>query len=271
MAKAGGEDDGAGSTGARGAQTLNRGLALLVRIAEAPITLADLADWAGLPRRTAARLVHGLVARNFVALLADGRLGAGTKLIQLGAVAQSRTSLLAVARGPLRALSTLTGLPSFLGRRDGDYSVHLHRSAGNQRMMVATPVGTRRRLAETSLGKALLLDDDAGTRRSLCRAADPATLSHDWEAGMQRAIATGVVLHEGPPPDSIRALAMPVRDAGGRIIGAISVAGIAQYLDLDALQALVPDVRATADAISRAMGWAGDISAGERSPPDIAG
>lgn len=243
------------SAGAKGVQTLERGLDLLERVAQEPITLAELAELHGLPRRTAARLVNGLIDRGFVRASDKGPLRAGPKLIQLGAAAESRTGLLSVARAPLKALSQRTGLSSFLGRRDGDDSVHLHRTTGAQRVMVATPVGTRRQLAETSLGKALLLDDTAETWARLFAAADPHYRPRDWRALMAKAAARGAVLHEGPPPDSIRAIAVPVRDAAGGIVGAISVASVAQYLDADGMAALAPEVQATAEAISRALGW----------------
>lgn len=106
--------------------------------------------------------------------------------------------------------------------------------------MVATPVGKRRRLAATSLGKALLLDDHVDEWRRLFEAADPIYRPNDWEARMHRAAAAGLVVHEGPPPDSIRAIAGAVRDASGQIVGAISIAGVAQYLEAPGLAALAP-------------------------------
>ena len=249
--------DGAALPGVKGAQTLERGLDLLEHVAREPMPLTALADRAGLPRRTAARLVQGLIDRGFLLQVRGGHLRAGPKLIQLGAAAQSRIGLVATARAPLRALSARTGLSSFLGGREGDYSVHLHRTSGAQRVMVVTPVGTRRQLSETSLGKALLLDDDGESWRRLFEAGDPIYHVQDWKERMDRAAAAGVVIHEGPPPDSIRAVAMPVRDASGRVVGAISVASVAQYLDTQGLTDLVPQVREAAETISRALGWPG--------------
>ena len=49
---------------------------------------------------------------------------------------------------------------AFLGRRDGDDSVHLLRAHGNERVSVTTQPGSRRLLPETGMGKALLIDDD---------------------------------------------------------------------------------------------------------------
>ena len=133
----------------------------------------------------------------------------------------------------------------------------MHRSQGSQRLLVVTPPGTRRLLPETSLGRALLLDDDPASWPRLLARSDPAAIPEDWEAGMRRSVAQGVVVHEGPPPDSIRAIAAPVRDASGRIVAAISIASVAPYLEADGMAALTPMVRETAEAIGRALGWQG--------------
>jgi DNA-binding IclR family transcriptional regulator len=55
----------------------------------------------------------------------------------------------------------------------------------------------------------------------------------------------------------IRAVASPIRDASGAIIGALSVASVAQYVDDARLETLMPHVRNAAAQASMAMGFAG--------------
>jgi DNA-binding IclR family transcriptional regulator len=55
--------------------------------------------------------------------------------------------------------------------------------------------------------------------------------------------------------DRIRCVAAPVRDATGKIKAAISVSSAAQYMDDKRMQALIADVRRTADQISHELGW----------------
>ena len=238
-----------------GAQTLERGLDLLERVTRDPVGVADLAEDAGLTISTTRRLVAALMDRGFVSLGGKGKLRAGPKLIRLGSYAEAFTGPVMAARPHLEALTARTGLSSFLGRRDGDESVHLYRLTGKQRVIVATPVGTRRHLAETSLGKALLLDEG---KSSLCRlfaAGDPHFVPTDWLEQMQENMDAGVVIHAGPAPDHIRAIAAPVRDASGEIVAAISIATVSQYLDRPQMAALAPLVRETAAAIGCALGW----------------
>ncbi|QJU57735.1 IclR family transcriptional regulator [Sphingomonas sp. AP4-R1] len=242
-----------------GAQTLERGLDMLEHIVGQRTRMPDLIRQSGLSKTTTWRLVQALADRRFVSISAMGEVHAGPKLLQLGARAQEQTDLLMIARRHLDDLAAETGHSAFLGRRDGDFSVHLHRSAGNERVAVTTTPGTRRRLADTSLGKALLLDANAAELEAALRATQSDRDVAEWVAEMQRTAAQGHVLNVGPPPDHIHAIAAPVRDVSGRIVAAISIAGAGIYLGPDRMRELAPAVKATAEAISRALGWTATV------------
>jgi len=232
-----------------GTQTLERGLALLHLVVDTPMTIDQLARASGLNVSAIRRLVAGLVNQGFMAQGVDRRFSGGPALIRLGLQAQSRLDVVSIARAELDDLAERTGNSAFLGERDGDESVHLYRAPGRQRVVVSTPVGTRRRLNETSLGKALLIDSAAEWTRF-----DDAS-APGWCDAMQAARQAGAVIHVSPAPDRFHAIAAPVRDAAGRIVAAISVVTLAQYMsDSD-----VPDIRAqvvaSAAAISEALGY----------------
>lgn len=237
-----------------GAQTLERGLDLLERIVEEPMTVRDLAASAGLGLPTTRRLTATLVQLGFLSHSRGGRFRAGPKLVQLGVRGQSQLNFCDIAREPLQALSQATGAPSFLGERDRDHSVHLHRAEGTQRVTVSTPIGTRRRLPETSLGKALLLDDSESEWDRLFAEAGEQFRPEGWKTQMRQFRTTGVVIHDTASPDQIRAIAAPVRDASGRIVAAISIVMAVQYADRERVQQFAPMVAETACAISGQLG-----------------
>ena len=239
----------------KGTQTLDRGLAILEQVALQPMQRSEIAALLGLSRSTSFRLVKRLVELGFLSQARDGRLQAGSKLMQLGAVATSQSDLIATAAPHLNALASTTGCSAFLGRREGDFSVHLYRAAGTQRVLVATPVGTRRPLAETSLGKALLFDDNLTSWERLLPQAALEFRFENWIDEMIQHVQRGVVIHQGPPPESIRAIATPIRDATGKIAAAITLASVSQYLNHPQMETLAPKVRGTAVAISRELGW----------------
>jgi DNA-binding IclR family transcriptional regulator len=235
-----------------GTQTLERGLDLLDLLAERPHTVRELATGSGLTISTARRLALALMDRGFATGDRDGSLRLGPKLMQLGVRAQERLNVVELARDRLRDLADATNMPAFLGERDGDHSVHLHRVGGGQRVVVTTPVGTRRPLPETSLGKALLLDEPPAALDALLarRPAPQSSFRDDLAADRVR----GAVVHRSPPPDDLRAVAAPIRDAAGRIVAAISVVSPAQYVEDGAVERLVAEVRAAAAEISAALG-----------------
>lgn len=237
-----------------GTQTLDRGLDLLEMAVNESATVIQLAERSGLSRAIAYRLVGSLAARGFLAMGANGQVRGGRQLLRLRNLVQDQTDLVALARPQLEWLAQETGMSAFMGRREGDESVHMLRVPGRERVAVTTQPGTRRRLAETGLGKALLLDDGERSWQRLFGLADPAHRRSDAVADMQAAVTRGVILQCGPAPDHIHSVAAPVRDAAGRIVAAINVAAAAPYLDADRMQQLVPLLRTAAAEIGAALG-----------------
>jgi DNA-binding IclR family transcriptional regulator len=108
-----------------GAQTLDRGLALLDVLAGAPggLTVAQLAAALGVHRAVVYRLLGPLAARSLVARDADGRQRLGPGLAALAA--RVAPDLQAAARPELAALADELGATAFLTVADGDEAVAL--------------------------------------------------------------------------------------------------------------------------------------------------
>jgi len=247
-------EEDTGRTAKAGTQTLDRGLDLLELAVRESGTVAQLAQRSGLSRAITYRLVGSLAARGFLATGPQGQVRGGRELLRLRHLVQDQSDLVALARPQLEWLAAESGLSAFMGRREGDESVHMLRIAGAERVAVITQPGTRRRLGETGLGKALLLDDGEGSWRRLFGQVAEAHRRDEWLAQMQAAVARGVVLQCGPAPDHIHSVAAPVRDAAGRIVAAINVAAAAPYLDAARMEDLVPLLRTASAGINRALG-----------------
>ncbi|UZK67326.1 IclR family transcriptional regulator [Sphingomonas sp. M1-B02] len=242
--------------GRHGARTLERGLDLLERVVGEPMNVHDLAGQAGLGLSTTRRLVASLVDKGFLTINHNRVFLAGPKLLELGARGRDQLDLVNVARPYLKILSAATGTPSFLGERFHDESVHLHCEPGTQRVRVSTSVGARSSLPETSLGRALLLDDSDDEWQRLFAKAAPEHRAPGWKQAMRAAHAEGLIVFDSPSSDRTRAVAAPVRDALGTIIAAISIVGAMQYVDESELDRIGPLVRDAAEAISFQLGYA---------------
>jgi DNA-binding IclR family transcriptional regulator len=65
----------------------------------------------------------------------------------------------------------------------------------------------------------------------------------------------GYAEDDGEYESFVNCVAVPVRDGTGTARTALSVTALRAQTDLTALRGLLPGIRDTADAISRALGW----------------
>lgn len=255
------QDDSAGAKadgGVKGAQTLMRALDILDEVIAGPVRAADLARKLDMSKTTTHRLAQALRSRDYLSATQEG-FALGPKLLQLGAHASEQMDYARVARPYMEILSDRTDFCVFVGKREGDWSRHLDRVTGRQRLRVSTAPGDRRLIAETGLGKALLLDEDQDSLKRLYQLSQEQAVSpsdmNAWVAAMGEHARRGVVLHESALGDGVRSIAAPVRDAKGKICVAISIAGAALYLTDDVMRDLAEQVRQTAVSISAAIGY----------------
>ncbi len=242
-----------------GSQTLLRGLDIIEQLSGEPLRIAEVSDRLELTFPTTQRLAYALIDRGFVKKLPKGQLALGPKLVQLGFLAREQIDMLGLARAGADELCEAIGLCVFVGARDGDMALHLHRAMGRQRIEVATRPGTRRALADTGLGKALMFDDTPAAWARLFMLARPE--QDDGAAAiteMRQHVEAGIVLHHSASDDMIRSVAAPVRDASGAIVAALSVASPVQYLDETRMREIAPQVLQTVRDISVALGWRGE-------------
>ena len=242
-----------------GSQTLLRGLDVIEAVVDGPVPLAELAARLGLTRSTAHRLATALIDRRYLTF--TPRLGYhfGPKLLELGFLAQRQTDIVQVARPHIEALAAATEDTVHLGVLDQDRALYLDKIPGRRRVDINSRIGDRHPLTSTGLGKALLLDQ-APERWNGLFAADHAAGSPradfpTWEKRMRGYVAGGYAFDLEENEDLIRCVAAPIRDPSGAIVAAISVSSAAQYMADERMTALTDEVRGTADAISRDLGW----------------
>ena len=251
-------DDAGKSLG--GAQTLVRGLDVMMAIAEGGKTLPELSEVLGLTRSTTHRLATTLVEQRFLNFTPRVGYSLGPKLLELGHRASRQMSLPRIAHDYLVQLSRDTGDTVHMGIMDAGRALYLDKISGNRRIEISSRIGERQPLRSTGIGKALLLDESPAAWRDIyAREAkewpgygvDEAT----WLARMESYAASGYALDLEENEDRIRCVAAPIRDAGNRIIGSISVSSAAQYMDDDRMSALTLQVLDTVHAISAEFGW----------------
>ncbi|WP_327446009.1 IclR family transcriptional regulator [Brevundimonas sp.] len=240
-------------------QTLLRGLDVIEATADGTISLADLAAAVGLNRSTTHRLASALVDRQYLNFLPREGYTLGPRLLELGFKAQQQKDLPRVARPHLEALSAATEDTIHLGVMDHGRALYLDKIPGRRRIEISSRVGERQPLRSTGLGKALLLDETEARWAEMFDVEEAHARSaldrEEWLTRMRAYAAAGHAFDLEENEDRIRCVAAPIRDVGGRIVGAISLSSAAQYMDDHRMASLPQEVCATAEAISRELGW----------------
>jgi len=245
--------------GVVGSQTLMRGLDVIEAVADGQTSLPLLADALGLTRSTAHRLAAALVERGYLGFAPRAGYRLGAKLLELGHLAHAQADLIQVARTHIEALADATEDTVHLGVLDNDEALYLDKMPGRRRITISSRVGDRQPLSSTGLGKALMLDHPrsywSARLEAECRANGAAIDPELWHRRMTTYVAAGRAYDLEENEDQIRCVAAPVRDAAGRIVGAISVSSAAQYMSDDRMESLSSEVIAAAQGISRDLGW----------------
>lgn len=251
---------GAGAGEARVGQSVRRAVALLRLVAtgqEEGVRLTDLVEMSGLSRPTVHRLLRVLMDETAVEQdAATRRYRVGDELSLLGLARRDRFPVRAIAEPFLGALAAESGDTVFLSMRHGADSVCIARHLGSHPIQVLSiDVGVRRPLGASVSGIVLLAGappDEAravtqanARRLALCRRS-----VRDVLRGVQAARESGHVhAPQGVMPGT-SAVAVPLTDAHGRVLAAISIAALAERLDRRRVPAVLAAMRRHAALIT---------------------
>jgi DNA-binding IclR family transcriptional regulator len=215
-----------------GAAALDRMLDFWMRLAggDGP-TMRAVAEEMGIPRSTAYRWAAALERRGLVARAGPGRYVAGLALAGIGAAARPRDVLAAVARPMLRRIGDRPGRVAHLGILEDEMVTYLVKE-GRGSADVLTVEGLQFEAYCSALGKVLLAGLDpvqldsylAGgpfVRMTANTLVDPEAIRAELETVRWQ----GYAVDRGEVIDGLFCVAVPVRDADGRMVGALSVAG----------------------------------------------
>ncbi|MEV6125888.1 IclR family transcriptional regulator C-terminal domain-containing protein [Streptomyces violaceusniger] len=273
-------------------QSLARGLAVLRALGEAEgagqgetvtaggggrgggMTLSAVAEATGLARATARRSLLTLVELGYVE--ADGRVFRPLpRVLELGYAPLAELGFTDIAQPHLRELVRTVHESASLAVLDGGDIRYIARVPTVRIMSVNITIGTRFPAYATSMGRVLLAGLDADARAAHLAGVRPRPLTRHTVTGVpelarvvERAAAEGHALVDQELEEGLRSLAVPVRDARGRVVAALNVATHAGHGTAEsACRELLPALRATAARIEADLATASAhhaLGAGER-------
>lgn len=230
-----GSDDAPPERGAGEPNAVQKVCALMRALAApTPRRLTELAAETGLHKVTALRILDTLAQEGFAARTADGRRWRlGADLVTLAAGAARPDDLRSRARPSLLRLAELSGDTVLLSVRSGAEAVCIEREIGAYPIRANyLDIGSRRPLGVGAGAMALLAwlpDREVEAMLTLVagRLTDYPRLSvAEIRGAVQAARARGYVVLLDSVVETMGAIGMPVRDASGRTVAALSIAAL---------------------------------------------
>ncbi len=229
---------------------------------EYEIGVSGLARRLGVAKSTVHRLARTLVSEGLLEQNPETeKYRLGIALFGLGALVRRRMNLSSEARQDLFALRQATGETVQLAILDHADIMYVYNLESTQAIRVNSDIGVRKPAFCTANGRAILAfqpDEVIGAaiargleRRAPKTDVDPARLRKTLAEVRARGYAT----EDEESEAGMRAVAAPIRGAGGVIVGSVGVAGPVQRLTKDTLSKLAPQVIRTAEAISARLGY----------------
>jgi DNA-binding IclR family transcriptional regulator len=199
-----------------------------------------------------------------------GRYRLGLGLFELGLAAVSRLDVGQCAPPFLDALAEESGETASLGILEGMEVVYILRSESSQPLRLPQSAGRSGPAYCTGIGKAILahleperletyLADVTLHPRTPRTLTDPEALRRE----LHRVRSRGWSLDDEEIFAGLRCVAAPIFDLNGRVVAGVSVAGPTSRMHKDSLALVASKVVATADQISRRLGYRGPT----RKPP----
>lgn len=244
-------------------KTLAKGLGVLETLArdEHPMAVSEVARACSLTRSNAHRVLATLAELGYVEQEPASRRYALTlKLWSMGASLIARLDIKSVAVPYLRELNEVTGETTHLSVRDGHEIMYLDKLEARHAVRTFTRVGGKAPAFCVATGKAMLAFQDAAVIEQACEAAtsftartitDPVAIREE----LQRIRERGYAVNRGEWRGGAFGLAVPVRDAEGRVSAAIGISAPSDRLPDSRIEELVPVVIRLGADMSRALGY----------------
>lgn len=219
------------------------------------LSMTDVARRTGLPRSSVHRIMEQLVQLKALEKV-ESRYRLGLGMIELGALAAYQNRLRRRALPHLHALHKATGGSVHLAVRDGHEIVYLEKISGSPDGRIPSRLGGRQPAYCTGAGKALLaFTHPEELTEILARgmpARTPSTITRPEV--LRRELAQirerGVAFDREENYKGIFCMAAPLREVGGSVAAAISLAGPPDRMNT---QTLMPPLLTTARNVWRTV------------------
>ncbi len=211
------------------AKSVQLALDVLETLADAgvPQRLTDIADTVEQPKPTVHRILSDLVARGYVAQMADDRYRLGMRCVTLGAATADSYGVLTIARPYLEKLNAQTRETILLAFYERGEIVYLDKVDSHFAVAPKSHVGARVPAAAVSTGRALLAFQGAGEIERVVDdglqqfTANSVTTREQLEDLLAEVRRDDIASNFNSYRDGVCGFAAPVRDHAGVVVASI--------------------------------------------------
>lgn len=226
-----------------------------------PVNLKQLAAETRLHPSTAHRILAVMVENRLVDRIEPGTYRLGIRLLELGNLVKSRINVRQEALVHMHHLHEELGETVNLSVRHADEVVYIERTADSHSMMrVVQIIGARAPLHITAVGKLFLAEDgpdkcaDYARRTGLPRFTENTLTDADaFMKEIERIRRQGYAFDNEEAEKGVSCIGAGIFSDDGRLVAGLSVSAPSDRLN----RAWAPQVRQTAEKISRALGHQG--------------
>lgn len=246
--------------------TVGKAMDVLDQVAQfgRPVRFGTLLEVSPFPKATLYRFLQTLTSQRLLEYDSESQTySLGVRLVRLAHAAWTQSSLAPIAREHLQTLSEKIGLTVHLAQLDNGQVLYVDKRNAAQPVDMYSQAGKVGPAYCTGVGKAMMaylpeleqsrvLSQQSYHRFTETTYASAAALRVELTKIVVRGYAYDREEHE----PGIICIAVPILSQQGRVLGGMSITGTTQTTNYSKLDALVPDLTATAQAIAAdAQAW----------------
>lgn len=247
-------------------QSVDRALSILQLLAEESsdgLALTEISRRLGLNQSTCHHLLSTLRVRRFVSQDEESRrYRLGIKAVEVGQAAMQQVDLVRVALPQMEELMASVQENVNLVVLDNDSVVYVAQVPCDRTVRMFTRIGERAPLHCTGVGKVLLAGLPKEERSNLIDRLElprftAATICDGdlLKQELEQVATRGYAMDREEREEDVTCIAAPLRDYSGEVVAGVSISAPSSRLDEAQQQELLPYLLATADKISRELGY----------------
>ncbi|WP_026819196.1 IclR family transcriptional regulator [Arthrobacter castelli] len=255
-----------GASSGPGVQSVDRAITVLEILSRTGGSfVGELAEAMGVHKSTASRLISALERRGMVQQTDErGKYQLGFGILRMAAAIPGRLSLVQEARPILQALADEFGETTNLAVLRSNVAVNVDQAMGPSAVATHDWIGNLTPLHATASGKIFLAHLDAEGRDKVLKAtgqpprtSKTITSRAALDQELERVLETGYSAVYEELEIGLNAVAVPIWDYQGDVVGSISMSGPAFRFRSDEIAALCDELVHAGNQVSAHLGYTG--------------